>query len=419
MWCARYNEAVTDDSTVSSAPSTAAPGLPAASHIPVATVAASAGPSHARLWIVGAFVFGALAVASLVSAWHTQQRVRALEEQLVRRQQTSQEDATEARLLAKQAIDAVREAQGKIGVLDERVAESALQRSQVEDLIQSLSRSRDENVLADVDASLRVALQQAALTGSPEPIAAALRQADERLARLDNPRLERVRRAIARDIDRVRNASVVDVPVLTMRLDEAVRMVDELPLATTPERAGALRGASGAALASSGAASIATPPARGGSSGANRVASSGRASEASGAASEAEDSEAEWIQSMRRAWERFSTPFFGELRQAVRVTSIQHPEAMLMTPEQGVFLRENVKLRLLNARLSLLSRQFDLAQADLQQAQGALDRYFDRSSRRVTAVGDLLRQVSTQARQVTFPRPDDTLAAVAAAAAAK
>ena len=46
----------------------------------------------------------------------------------------------------------------------------------------------------------------------------------------------------------------------------------------------------------------------------------------------------------------------GELRQAVRVTSIQHPEAVLMTPEQSVFLRENVKLRLLNARLSLLSR---------------------------------------------------------------
>jgi len=88
-----------------------------------------------------------------------------------------------------------------------------------------------------------------------------------------------------------------------------------------------------------------------------------------------------------------------------------------MSPDQAFFLRENLKLRLLNARLSILSRQFDLAQADLQQAQAALDRYFDRSSRRVVAVADLLRQVSAQARQVSFPRPDDTLAALAATVA--
>ena len=121
--------------------------------------------------------------------------------------------------------------------------------------------------------------------------------------------------------------------------------------------------------------------------------------------------------SLQHAWDGFSGPFFGELRQAVRVTSIEHPEAALMTPDQSFFLRENVKLRLLNARLSILSRQFDLAQADLQQAQTALDRYFDHNSRRVVAVSDLLRQVSAQAKQVSFPRPDDTLAAIAAAVA--
>jgi len=110
-------------------------------------------------------------------------------------------------------------------------------------------------------------------------------------------------------------------------------------------------------------------------------------------------------------------PFLTEMKQAVRVTSIEHPEAALMTPEQSFFLRENLKLRLLNARLAILSRQFDLSQADLQQAQTALDRYFDHGSRRVVAVSELLRQVSAQAKQVSFPRPDDTLAAISAAVA--
>ena len=77
------------------------------------------------------------------------------------------------------------------------------------------------------------------------------------------------------------------------------------------------------------------------------------------------------------------------------------------------------KLRLLNARLALLSRQFDTAQNDLQVALLALDRYFDHSSRRTVLAADLIRQVAAQARHGGVPRPDDTLAAVAAAAAGR
>ena len=98
----------------------------------------------------------------------------------------------------------------------------------------------------------------------------------------------------------------------------------------------------------------------------------------------------------------------------MRVTRIDSPEAMLIAPEQAWFLRENLKLRLLNARLALLSRQFDIVQSDLRDAQSALDRYFDRSSRRVVVSADLVRQVSAQARQVALPRPDETLAAIVA-----
>jgi membrane dipeptidase len=83
------------------------------------------------------------------------------------------------------------------------------------------------------------------------------------------------------------------------------------------------------------------------------------------------------------------------------------------------FLRENLKLRLLNARLSLLSRQFDTAQADLREAQSALDRYFDKGSRRVDLVREQLRQVAQQSRQVSVPRPEATLAALATAVAGR
>ena len=103
----------------------------------------------------------------------------------------------------------------------------------------------------------------------------------------------------------------------------------------------------------------------------------------------------------------------------MRVTRIDMPEAMLVAPEQAFFLRENLKLRLLNARLALLSRQFDTAQSDLRDAQAALDRYFDRSTRRVAVASEGVRTVTAQARLVTVPRPDATLAAIAAASAGR
>ena len=340
---------------------------------------------------VGALLLTVVCVVSLSLVWSTQQRVRALEQELVRRQQNTQDLSTEARVLARQAHDTAADTAAKLALLEARVAETALQRSQVEELIQSLSRSRDENVLADVEAALRVAQQQSAITGSAEPLVAVLRQADERLARYNQPRLERVRRAVARDLDRVRAVSVADVPSLSIKLDEAVRLVDDLPLIVNPERkaaaSAAARSTPAAARREAEAASAATLPA--------------------------------WLGWVDQAWQRSASEVWDEVRSLVRVTRVDQPEAMLIAPEQAYFLRENLKLRLLNARLALLSRQFDQAQNDLNQAQAALEKYFDRSSRRVSGALDLLRQVAGQTRQVNLPRPDETLAALAAASAGR
>ena len=186
------------------------------------------------LWILAAVVV-VLSVAAIIVAWQAQQRIGGLQQELVRRQQDSQTKSTEALMLAKQAQDNMRESVAKVALLEARLAEVAIQRSQLEDLIQSLSRSRDENLLVDVDSAIRVALQQTAITGSAEPLVSALKQSDERLARYNQPRLEGVRRAIARDLDRVKAVGVADLPSLSIKLDEAVRLVDELPLLAVTE----------------------------------------------------------------------------------------------------------------------------------------------------------------------------------------
>ncbi len=346
-------------------------------------------PRPTPRWLIGLGLAAGLAiVAALALAWSTQQRVKSLERELVQRQTDSHTQAAEARALARAAQDLARETAAKAALLEARVAEASMQRSQIEELLSSVSRSRDENVVADVEAAVRVALQQSALTGSAEPLVATLKQADERLARYNQPRLERVRRAVGRDLDRVKALGLADISTLTVRLDEVVRLVDELPLLAVTEARGKASAAARAALAASAVAPAAA-------------------------------SAAGWREQAWHSWLDTSGHVGNEIRSLVRVTRIDHPEAMLVAPEQQFFVRENLKLRLLNARLALLSRQFEIAQSDLRDAQLTLDRYFERGSKRSAVVNDLLRQVSTQARQINVPRPDETLAALATAAAGR
>lgn len=358
------------------------PAPPAPSPAPAVPTTVAAAPLLPARWIAtGAAVLAAVATAAGVLAWNTQQRVKALETELVKRQQDAGAEAAEARVAARAAQDVARDAAGKLAVLEARVAESTIQRSQFEEVIQSIARSRDENVLADVENSIRVAMQQTAITGSAEPLVITLKQADERLARYKEPRLERVRRALAQDLDRTRAAGVADLALLAIRLDEAIRAVDELPLlASIERRRGAASRPAAAAAPASAASSV-----------------------------DVGDASVPWSE----RWKLVADAVWQEVRSLVRVTRIEQPEAMLVAPEQAWFLRENLKLRLLNARLALMSRQFDTAQSDLRDALSVLDRYFDPQSRRVATAIELVRQVQSQARVATVPRPDATLAAIA------
>ncbi|MDH0867945.1 uroporphyrinogen-III C-methyltransferase, partial [Mitsuaria sp. GD03876] len=187
---------------------------------------------HAGATLTQAVVAGVglVALLALGLAWQSQQRLKQVEQELVRRQDNSQSEANIARDQARQAQDLSRDTAAKVALLDARLAEVAVQREQLETLMQSMNRSRDENVVGDVEASLRVAMQQGTITGSAEPLVAALRQADERLARYKQPRLEGVRRAVTRDLERIKAVSVVDISTLTIKLDEVVRQIDDLPL---------------------------------------------------------------------------------------------------------------------------------------------------------------------------------------------
>jgi len=351
----------------SAAPAGAAPAVDAV------TPAPQAAPQPVARNLV--LALGAVALLALLLSALLWQRLSATQEQLARQSADSGAHAVEARTMARQAQEQTRELAARLALMEARLSEVALQRTQLEELMQSLSRSRDENLVVDIESAIRLAQQQAQLTGSVEPLLAALKTAEQRVTRAAQPRLTPLQRAIARDVARIKATTVSDTPALLVKMDELVRLADELPLA-------------------------------------NAVATATPAGAAAGLKPRREDSVASW-------WLRSLQLVGNELRGLVRVSRIEQPEAALLSPEQSFFLRENFKLKLLNARLGLLSRQLGSARADLASASLALGKYFDPTSRKTQTAASLLQQMQGQMKTLELPRVDETLAALTTAAAGR
>ncbi|MDR7306400.1 uroporphyrinogen-III C-methyltransferase [Rhodoferax saidenbachensis] len=313
-----------------------------------------------------------VAVVGLVASVFLWQKLSSIQEQLARQSADAGTQATEARATARQAQELAIETAAKLAVTEARLSEVSLQRTQLEELMQSLSRSRDENLVVDIESALRLAQQQAQLTGSAEPLLAALKSAELRVARAAQPRLTPVQRAIAKDVARIKATALADTPALLVKLDELVLLADDVPVAN--------------------AVAVARP--------------------AVSLQRKTEESVPTW-------WMRMLSVVREEIRGLVRVSRIENPEAPLLSPEQSFFVRENLKLKLLNARLGLLARQTDSARADLAAASASLVRYFDTSSRKTQAAQGVLQQLQGQMRSLELPRVDETLAALATAAAGR
>ncbi len=329
------------------------------------------------------WVVTVIAVTALLLSANLWLRLTSIQEALAKQSADATAASLEGRTLARAAQETVREMATRQTLLETRLAEVSLQRGQLEELIQSLSRSRDENLVVDVDSALRLAQQQANLTGSLEPLLAALRSAEQRVSRAGQPRLAPLLRALTKDIERVKSANVADTPSLLIKLDELVRLVDDMPLANAVA-------SMPRSLAKPSAATLPTRP--------SVVADASSADLSQG-----------WPEWLRQSVAAVRT----EARALVRVGRIDTPEAALLSPEQSFFAQENLKLKLLNARLALLSRQFDSTRSDLRSAASLSTRYFDASSRSVQQAVNLMTQLQSQLKTADQPRIDNTLSALA------
>jgi len=306
-----------------------------------------------------------LALAGGYGWYDARSRIGATQDELARRLREIESESRDAKLLVRQSQETMREALGKISVLEGKLAESQSQQLALESLYQELSRNRDEWALAEIEQVLTIAAQQLQLSGNVRAALLALQLAESRLARVDRPQFIPVRKAVARDIERLRALPSIDIAGLSLRLDGLVAAVDALPLAfdeRTAEAAKAFRPA----------------------------------------AKEAQEG----------FFYRFGAELWGELKSLVRIRTMDAPEPPLLVPAQAYFLRENLRLRLLNARLALAMRDEAGFREDLRVAQGWLNRYFDARAKSTAGFAGQLKQLGATTFTFELPTLADSLESV-------
>jgi len=288
----------------------------------------------------------ALALVAALAVWldagRTQQTFRLEIAQRLAGVESSTQAAGRAQT---QLATDLRDAQAKITLLEARLAESQAEQAALEALYRDLAPSRDEIALSEIEQVLLVANQQLQLAGNVTSALTALQLADAKLQRLDRPQFVALRRALSRDVDRLKAVPFVDVAGMSLKLDQALAAVDTLPLAMD-ERL--------------------PPPAP------DNAAPAGDES----------------------PWRRFLRELWNDAKQLIRIEVADRPAAPLVPMSQQYFLRENLKLRLLTARIALLVRDDASFQADLAASDAWLKQYFDTRARPVQVLQATVKQLA-------------------------
>lgn len=370
-------------------PSLDATAQPVPVSAPEPAAATDGAPGNARLlYRIVIAVLAVLAFLLTAQWWNSRGEIKGLREEMARRLQTGDNTNNETKIIVKSVQDGTKELQAKVNVLESKQAEAQSQHVALEQLYQDLSKSRDDWALAEIEQVLSTASQQLQLAGNVQGALIALQNADGRLSRSDKPQFITIRRAIARDLDKLKSLPSVDLTGIALRLDSLIGQIDGMPL-----------------LSDEKPALPATQP-KISHRPAPRV--TGNAKAPIGKA----NANTDWLVGLEDKWHSWTNEMWTEVRQLIRVRNVEVSDALLLSPTQAYYARENLKLRLLNARLALLSRNESAFRSDLIAAQDAIGKYFDTRARQTQTAQALLKQVQGSNLSIEMPTLADSLTAV-------
>lgn len=306
-----------------------------------------------------------LAVLVTVFLWQwvdAHYQINQMQQELAKRLSEMDGTSKANQTLLTQNQEVVRELGGKLSLLESKYAESQNQRAALESLYQEMSSSRDQTALAEVEQMLMIAGQQLQLSANVKAALIAMQQADNRLQRLDRPAINVLRKSINQDIDKLRALPNIDVAGINLRIDNLVASVDTLPLAQDIRK------------------------------------------QVEQTLPDTTTEEGVWKKFWRELWQ--------ETKQLIRVENTEKHELPLLSPTQTFFLKENLKIRFLSARLSLLSHDEASYKRDLKTAQEWISLYFDARSKEGTQALQSLQKLEASNINIDLPDVSGSLEAV-------
>jgi len=353
----------------------AAPAAPLTSPPPIATAEAAAG-RNAWLWLV----LAGLTALSLLANMLLWGKLSGMQQHLAEGSVQSQNTAQEAKALAQTMAERAESNQAKLALLDARLQEMDALNRQVEGLLQQATRSQNSNLLTDLEASLRLAEQQAQFTRNAQPLLDALGQAQTRLAQAGEAAvlLKPASSAVAEDLARLKTANYPDTHAAVDQLDDLILALDTLPLWQESSEAPV---AGAAATAQQGKHNHAAKNTQ-----QKRKQEGDKVSQPAAAPANA------WLVSLQQ----MGDAWWQETRSLVQVQRMDNANPGALSAQEAALLREQLKLYALGARTAILSGRLPQAQQTLQQLQQRLPRYFQSGSADYRRVEKQLAAVRAQ-----------------------
>ena len=313
-------------------------------------------------WVL--LVIGAL--VTLGWQWlNTRHRFNVIEQSLSQKLEQYQAINKQSMGIAKLAQEQSVQANMRTIVLEQKLAESRDQQEALQNLYTQLAESRESTAVAEVEQLLNIASQQLQLSGNVKSALLALQAAQKRLEPLDLPRATQLRETLNAEIENLREVPQIDVISMSAQLTQLSELCAKLPLIS--ERQPTLNAKAAA--------------------------------------------EKELAQPMSPL-NAFVHNIWDDIKNLITVERINKPEPPLLAADQTFYLRENVKLRLLTARVALLQHDETTYKADLNTVRSWLNEYFDTRHPDAIKAFTLLNKLSSNNISIELPQLTESFAAV-------
>ena len=244
-----------------------------------------------------------------------------------------------------------------LSVADQLQTSQSQQLKELEAKVAAISGSDAKNwLLAQADFLVKLAGRKLWSDQDVTTAGALLKSADESLAEMNDPSLIDVRRALTEDISSLASVSQIDFDGIILKLNQLSNQVDDLRLADNNSDEAPMDEDDG----------------------------------------EVSSSLNEWRQNLVKSWHNFMSEFITVRRR----DSSAEP---LLAPNQDVYLRENIRSRLLVAAQAVPRHQNEVYQQSLETVSTWVRAYFDVNDPTTKAFLSQLDELSQQSINMDVP----------------